>query len=830
MDLDALRVPVDRLTCRCDPDSLGFETTEELSPLEGTVGQDRAISALDFGLNVEAPGYNIYVVGYPGTGRTTTLLGFLNRVASEHPTPDDWCYLHNFHDPLQPLAVHVPPGMGRQLVHDMEELLRDCLRGIPGAFESEEYRTRVDEAMRGIQTQRDSITQSIDEEAHRQGFTVQPSPTGILTTPLMNGQPISREVYDALSEEDRTALRTKSEALQEFINKRLVDMRRVEREAFRLRAQVDKDLVRSVTAPAFMELKEKYKDIPALLAYVDDVREDVAEHADEFRVHEEQRQQQEQMQGEAAIVRDIPEAERFIRYKVNVLVDNSRTAGAPVIFEWSPSYYNLFGRVEYRPRFGAAATDLTMVRPGAIHLANDGYLAIQAKDILANPLVWETLKRVLRSGEARIENLAEQYSSIPTSTLRPQPIPISAKIVLMGTPMLFALLQRADEDFRKFFKVKADFDLSMDKTPDNMQFYASFVCNRCRDLNVKPFHKGAVAKLVEYASRLVEDQDRLTTRFIDIADLITEADYWARHDGSSRLVMGEHIAKAIQQKTYRSNLPEKRLQDFIDDGTIMIDAEGAVVGQVNGLSVLMLGDYTFGRPVRITARTSLGRGQVANIDREAQMTGRIHNKGFFILTSYLMSKYGQDRPVSVRSSIGFEQTYDEVEGDSASAAELYALLSSLSGMAIQQGIAATGSVNQFGQVQAIGGATYKVEGFYDVCKAKGLTGEQGVVIPRANVKNLVLRDDVVLAVKEGRFHVWAVDTVEQGMELLTGIPMGQPDAAGSYPEGTINHALIKHLDRLAEKARELSRREGGEDGQTAASNSQANAPGPEGSS
>ncbi|MBI2171302.1 MAG: AAA family ATPase [Chloroflexi bacterium] len=823
MDLDALRVPVDKLTCRCDPDSLGFETTEELSPLEGTVGQDRAIAALDFGLNVEAPGYNIYVVGYPGTGRTTTLLGFLNRVASEHPTPDDWCYLHNFRDPLQPLAVRVPPGIGRQLVQDMEELIRDCLRNIPGAFESEEYRTKVEEAMRGVQTQRESITQSIDEEAQRQGFTVQPSPTGILTTPIINGQPISREVYNALSEEVKAALRVKSEALQEFINKRLIELRRVEREVFRLRAQVDRDLVRSVTAPAFMELKEKYKDIPAVLAHMDDVREDIAEHVDEFRVHEEQRQQQEQTQDEAAAVRDIPEAERFTRYRVNVLVDNGRTEGAPVIFEYNPSYYNLFGRVEYRPRYGTAATDLTMVRPGAIHLANGGYLALQAKDILANPLAWGTLKHVLRTGEARIENFAEQNSSIPTATLRPEPIPISAKIVLMGTPQLFALLQRADEDFRKFFKVKADFDLSMEKTPENIRFYACFVCNRRRDFNIKPFHKGAVAKLVEYASRLVEDQERLTTRFIDIADLITEADYWARHDGSSRLVMAEHIAKAIQQKTYRSNLPEERIQDFTDDGAIMIDTAGAVVGQVNGLSVLMLGDYTFGRPVRITARTSLGRGQVANLDREAQMTGRVHNKGFFILTSYLMGKYGQDRPLNVRSSIGFEQTYDEVEGDSASAAELYALLSSLSVMPIKQGIAVTGSVNQFGQVQAIGGAIYKVEGFYDVCKAKGLTGQQGVVIPMTNVKNLILRDDVVQAVKEGRFHVWAVDTIEQGMELLTGVPMGQPNDAGSYPEGTINHAIIKNLDRLAERARELFHRDDGEDGQPAAANSPATA-------
>ncbi len=822
MDQNALLVPTEDLTCTCDPDSLGFESTEELSPLEGTVGQDRAISALDFGLNVDTPGYNIFVVGYPGTGRTSTLTGFLQRIAAEQPTPNDWCYVHNFHDPLQPVAISVPPGMGRKLVQDMEELLRDCQRDIPRAFESDEYRANVEQAMRNIQSQREAISQRIEQEAQRQGFLVQPSPSGIVTTPIINGQPISREMFNILADDAKAALRIKSEALQEFINQRLIELRRVEREAFHLRSQVDRDLVRSVTATIFAELKQTYKDVPMLLAYFEDVQGDIAEHVDDFRSHEEpsQQQQQEQNTPDAAVMQNLMEAERYTRYKVNVLVDNSRTKGGPVIFEWSPSYYNLFGRVEYRPRFGLAATDLTMVRPGAVHLASGGYLVLQAKDVLSTPLGWETLKRVLRSGEARIENLAEQFSSIPTSTLRPQPIPVNPKIILLGTPYLYTMLLRADEDFRKFFKVKADFDLSMEKTPENARFYASFICNRSRDFNVKPFHKGAVAKLVEYASRLVEDQTRLTTRFIDIADLVTEADYWSRHDGNGRLVLAEHVAKAIQQRNYRSNLTEERHQDMVDDGTIMLDTKGAKVGQVNGLSVLMLGDYTFGRPVRITASTSLGRGQVANIDREAQMTGRIHNKGFFILTSYLMSKYGQERPVNIRASIGFEQSYDEIEGDSASAAELYALLSSLADVPIKQSMAVTGSVNQFGQVQAIGGAIYKIEGFYQVCKSKGLTGEQGVVIPRSNVKNLVLQDEVVQAVKDGKFHVWAVESIDQGMELLTDMPMGQPDAKGNYPEGTIGNAIAKKLEHLAEKARELGRMAGDGDqsagGQTAA--------------
>lgn len=808
MDTESLKVPPERLTSYCDPDSLGFETTREVEPLDRTVGQNRAVSALEFGLNINTPGYNIYVAGFPGTGRTTTLSNFLKQVAKERPVPDDWCYVHNFRDPLQPVAVRLPAGMGRQLVEDTEELLRDCLRDIPHAFESDNYRTRVEEAMREIQQQRESITQGIESGARQQGFMVQPSPMGIITTPIKDGQPLSREQYNQLPDEERNALRQKSEALQEFINQQLTELRRVEREAVRRRTQVDRDVVLAIIDPIFNDLKEKYQAIPEMVRYLEDTRQDIAQNVDDFRSQDEQQPQQQGREGAAA--REAAEAERFLRYRVNVLVDHSNTQGAPVIFEYSPTYYNLFGRVEYRHRLGTAATDLTMIRPGAIHLANGGYLAVQVRDVLSNPLVWETLKRTLRSREARIENIAEQFSPIPTSTLRPQPIPVQTKIVLMGTPLLINLLQRVDEDFRKFFKVKADFDLSMERTPENTRFYASFVCNQCRDFDVRPFHKTAVARLVNYASRLVEHQGRLTTRFIDIADLITEADYWAKQDGDSPVVMEHHVAKAIRERIYRSNLPEERLQQFINDGTIMIDTDGAVVGQVNGMSVLDLGDYVFGRPVRVTARSSLGRGQVANIDREAQLTGRIHNKGFLILTGYLMGKYGQDKPVSVRSSISFEQTYDEVEGDSASSAELYALLSSLADLPINQGIAVTGSVNQRGEIQAIGGATHKIEGFFEVCKAKGLTGHQGVIIPEDNVKNLVLRDDVVQAVRDGLFTVYAVETVEQGMEILTDMPAGEPDDKGSYPKDTLNYAIHKKLEHLAEKARELAGQGGGE--------------------
>ena len=804
MDIQSLKVTVDQLTSNCDPESLGFETTKEIEPLEGTVGQNRAVSALEFGLGIDAPGFNMFVVGFPGTGRTTTLTNFLRRAAKDRPVPDDWCYVHNFHDQLQPVAVRLPAGVGRQLVQDTEELLHDCQRDIPHAFESAEYRTRVEEAMGEIQQRREAVTQGIESAAAQQGFVVQPSPMGIVTTPVKDGDPISREQYNELPEGERNELRKTSESLQEFINQQLTELRRVEREATRRRTEVDREVVLAVIGPIFNDLMEKYQAIPALTHYLEDVRQDIADHVDDFQSQDDQQAQQQTR--EAAMAREAAEADRFLRYKINVLVDNSTTQGAPVLFEYNPTYYNLFGRVEFRPRFGTAATDLTMIRPGAVHMTNGGYLALQAKDVLLSPQVWETLKRVLGSGEARIENIAEQFSPIPTSTLRPQPIPVQTKIMLMGTPMLFNTLQRIDEDFSKLFKVKVDFDVSMERTPETSRFYASFVCTQCRDSNVRPFHKTAVAKLVDYASRLVEHQGRLTTRFIAIADLIIEADHWAKRDSGSAVVMGDHIAKAIQERIYRSNLPEEKLHQFINDGTIKIDSEGAVVGQINGMSVLDLGDHLFGRPVRITARTSLGRGQVAHIDRETQLTGRIHNKGFLILTGYLMGKYGLDKPLSIRSSIGFEQTYDEVEGDSASSAELYALLSSLSDIPINQGLAVTGSVNQRGEIQAIGGATYKIEGFFDVCKAKGLTGRQGAVFPKDNIRHLVLRDDVVQAVRDGLFTIYAVESIEQGMEVLTGVPAGEPDESGSYPENTLNYAINKNLEHLAAKAREMAGR------------------------
>ena len=492
-----------------------------------------------------------------------------------------------------------------------------------------------------------------------------------------------------------------------------------------------------------------------------------------------------------------------MKYRVNGLVDNAGCDYAPVVFEHSPTYYNLFGRIDNRARMGALVTDHMMIKAGAIHEANGGFLVLQAHDLLASPLSWQTLKRTLRSAEVRIENMGEQYTPLPTSTLRPKPIPVNAKIVIVGTPDLLRLLQALDQDFRRYFKVVAHFDTVMRRSPENVARYAAFVASRSREGGLRPFHKTAVARIIDYSSRLAEHQEKLTTRFMDVDDILTEANYWAG-SAESGVVMDGHVERAIEQRRYRSGMTEDRLRELIEDGTIHISTEGGSVGQVNGLAIVVLGDAVFGKPNRITARVSLGRGHLVNVERETKLSGKIHDKGFVVLTGYLRGKYGRDKPLSLNASIGFEQSYSEVDCDSASSTELYALLSAISGIPIAQGIAVTGSVDQNGNVQAIGGATQKIEGFFEICKSKGLTGRQGVVLPRDNLKHLALHDDVSGAVEAGRFHIYGVSTVDEGIEVLTGIPAGERQEDGTYLDGTVHHFVEGRLREMAQTARDFA--------------------------
>jgi len=746
----------------CDPDCLGFETTADLPELHGSVGQDRAMAAITFGLEMESKGYNIFAAGPTGTGRNFAVVSHAKAAAAKQPTPDDWCYVYNFHDSGRPVALRLPPGMGPQFAKDVDALIATCRQEIPRAFESESYEERKEQATGDVQAQRNRVLQELDEQARSEGFMIQPTPMGLVTVPLADGKPISREQFEQLSEEERSAINERTEQLRGRMQEALSQARQLEKEARSRLEELDREVAMGAVGDRFGEVKEKYKNYPAVIAYLDHVSEDVVAHQAEFRGAE-------QAASEGRAAEAVP-----ARYRVNVLVTQEDGDGAPVVEENSPTYYNLLGRLEYRPVAGGAITDHTLIKPGAVHRANGGYLILQAMDLLLAPFAWDAMKRALRSQEATIENIGEQWTPVPAATLRPERIPLDLKVILVGSPLIYFLLYQYDEDFGKLFKVKADFDVDMNADEAACRSYATFIATYCRGHGLKPLDKNAVARLIDYGKRLAEDREKLSTRFAEVANLLEEASFWAGKDGAD-VITAEHVERTLQQKDYRAERIEDRVHELIQRGDLVVDVDGPRVGQVNGLAVLDVGDHAFGRPSRITARATPGRAGVVNIEREARLSGQIHQKAVLILGGYLTGTYGGSAPLSLSATIAFEQSYGPVEGDSASCAELYAILSSLSGVPIQQGIAMTGSVDQYGNVQVIGGVNYKIEGFYTVCKLKGLTGNQGVMIPRQNVKNLMLKPEVVKAVKEGQFHVWAVSRVDEGIEALTGVRAGSPD-------------------------------------------------------
>ena len=794
MVVERFDIPAEALNKKCDPDVLDFETTEEIASLEGMIGQDRAFSAFELSLDIQEPGFNLFISGPPGTGRNTALKAHLEREAARKRVPPDCGYVYNFRDHSQPEPISLPCGTLRVLAADMNELVDTVRRDVPKVFESDDYRERMEAAMKGLQARRQEMTEDLEKTAIQAGFTLRSTPAGITPVPMREGRPLSEQDYATMSKSERESINERASSLQQTIIRVLADIRRLGKAAQQEGREVDKEIVRFTLTPIINELQEKYADHTAVVTYLDHVEADMVEHLDALKPSD-----------PVPVLSGWPSGDEdpFVKYRVNILVDNTSCEYAPVVFEHNPTYYNLFGRIDYRARMGALVTDHMMVKGGAIHEANGGFLVLQAHDLLASPLSWQTLKRTLRSGEVRIENMGEQYTPLPTSTLRPQQIPVDAKIVIVGTPDILRLLQVLDQDFRRYFKVVAHFDTVMERSPENVAKYAAFVAARSREGGLKPFHKTAVARIIDYSSRLTEHQEKLTTRFMDVDDILTEAHYWASSAGSSA-VMGDHVEKAIEQRRYRSGMTEDRYRELIEEGTIFIPTEGEAIGQVNGLAVLSFGEVLFGRPSRITARVSLGRGQLVNVERETKLSGKIHDKGFMVLTGYLRGKYGGDKPLSLNASIGFEQNYSEVDGDSASSTELYALFSAISGIPIAQGIAVTGSVDQNGNVQAIGGATPKIEGFFEVCKRKGLTGRQGVIVPRDNLKHLALHDDVVGAVKAGRFHIYGVATVDEGIEILTGVPAGERQEDGTYLDGTVHHLVERRLQEMAHAAREFA--------------------------
>ncbi len=793
---ERLRLAPDAVRWRCDPAVFPFETTAELPAEEIVVGQERAVRALDFGLTVPQIGYNVFVTGPVGTGRTTYTRKKVGDLAATRPTPPDWCYVTNFQQPDQPVAISLPAGSGDRFRREIDALIDELKDGIRKLLASERFAVRRTELVRGYEARINEIWQTLEGEARRLSFALERTPAGIFPVAIgPSGEPLTPEMIERLGEQQREELQQRGRNLQQDIGEALRQVRNLEREAREELRNLERDAVSSVVERAIGPLKDAYRTQPRVVNYLDGLHRDVIDHLDEFKEEEE---------GPRLPFPMLPGVGRrtdpYQRYRVNLLVDNGATRGGPVVFETNPTYYNLIGKVEYRGEFGALVTDFTMIKAGALHRANGGYLILQLKDVLMVPLSWEALKRALRSQEIRIENIGEQLGLLPTATLRPEPIPLDVKVAIIGSPVLYHLLYVLDEDFRKLFKIKADFDVDIDRSQATLNEYARAIGTICTREGLLPFRRDAVARVMEYSVRVAGDQEKLSARFNEVTEIIYEASAWARRGGAD-VVRAEHILQALEEKVYRSNRVEERIREAIARGQLLVDIEGTKVGQVNGLAVHALGDYAFGRPNRITARTFVGSRGVVNIEREAQLSGKIHTKGVFILGAYLGGRYAQDRPLSLNGSITFEQSYDEVEGDSASSTELYTLLSDLAGVPIDQSIAVTGSVNQHGEIQPIGGVNEKVEGFYYVCKAIGLSGRQGVLLPHQNARNLMLNDEVAEAVRQGRFHLWAVRTVDEGLEILTGLPAGDADVAGRFPEGTLNARVARRLEELAERLR-----------------------------
>jgi predicted ATP-dependent protease len=776
-----------------------------MTPLEDFIGQERAIRAIEFGLGVDKPGFNIFVTGLTGTGKTSIIKAFLKKITSQKatsstdsPDPEDWCYVYNFSDPDRPQALKIRRGWGKVLRSDMEQLIQTLLREAKKMFESDDYARQRQEMIEQLQKKQQEMMESLMQEASQNGFTLRMTPSGIVLLPTKDGKPMQEAEYLALSQEEKKQLEERRGEIEKKVEAALREGKKLEREINEKLGAAETQAADYLVRTPLADLKEKYRDFPKVLAYLDSVRDHILKNLQRFKAAE----TAPTMTPMGPMLFGEPPGDPFLPYRVNVFVDNGDSQGPPIIVETNPTYHNLIGVVEKKPIAGGYFTDFTLIKSGSISRANGGYLVLYDRDVLSNAGVWEALQRVIKNRELRIEEPGTFFGFVPPQGLRPEPIPTDTKVIMIGDPYLYRTLASVDPDFRETFKVKADFNFEIHRSQESVTALACFISDYCNREGLRHFDTDAVARVIEQCARKVEDQNKLSTRFSDMVDLLIESNYWAGKE-TAELVSGKHVERAVMEKTFRLNLIEKHLQELIAEGTVLVDVDGAETGQVNGLAVYSMGDFSFGKPTRITAKTFMGRGGIINIERESKLSGKTHDKGVLILGGYLGGKYAQESPLSLASTICFEQSYDGVDGDSASSTELYAILSSLSEIPIRQGIAVTGSVNQNGEVQAIGGVNQKIEGHYDVCRLKGLTGEQGVMIPRANLRNLMLRPDVVEAVKENKFHIYAVGTIDEGIQLLTGTPAGERDGAGGYPEGTVNHAVQKKLRQFTELQKKL---------------------------
>ncbi len=785
----------------CNPSQFAFKDTSELASLDLVIGQERAVHAIEFGLDMRSPGYNIFVTGAEGTGKSTIVRDLTARFAKTQPVPDDWCLVNNFSDEFRPRAVALPPGRGPSFAKKINRLVNDLKKEIPKAFETEAYLKKLAAVKSRFSSRQQSIFQKIERFATERSLHIDSSQKEFPVVPVVEGKILSAEDYQKLPDGVKAEIDEKVAQIQAEMER---SGRKIEKLSQQLHTDIERLMSEAVLAPVQKRvdpLRADFKERGEVRDYLNALQADIVENFASFMPAE---------KGEPPAAGECPQPAKapFQKYQVNVLVHREVMKGAPVIYETNPTFFNVVGRIEKRAYMGTVNTDFTLVLAGSLLNANGGCLIMEIEPLLMHPYVWEALKRSLQTKRLDIEDVPEE-SAFGTTSLRPQPIPLEVKVILLGSYEAFEMLQNYDSKFNKIFKVRADFDQEVARTPETEQLYARFIARVCREENLLPFNPRGVAAIVEFGEKYVSDQNKLSIRFGPLLGVLKESDYWARRQ-RAKVTSEKHVVRAFQEHRFRYSLYEQKVHESYRDGSIMIDVTGAVAGQINGLAVYQIGEYSFGRPARITAETFMGKGGVVNIEREADLSGSTHDKGVLILSGYLGSVFAQHHPLSLAISITFEQSYSDIDGDSASSTELYAILSSLSGIPIRQGIAVTGSVNQKGRVQAIGGVNQKVEGFFEVCREKGLTGEQGVIIPIANVQNLMLRKDVVDAVRKKKFHVYRVSRVEEGIEILTGVRAGRPDAEGLYPPGTVFGEVQKKLKAYIDRARR-AKAEAGED-------------------
>ncbi len=801
-------VPVEQLRWRCDPENIAFSTTKDISSSEMIVGQERAQAAIQLGLDMKSLGYNIFVAGPPGTGRRTAIRHLVDQVEKEGEIPEDNCYVNNFKDPDMPRLISLPPGKGKAFRRDMEEFISSLKRSIPLIFESDDYQRKGREILKKSKEKERSIIKDMEKKLQKENFSlvqVQAGPyVGPGIFPVVMDKPVPIEQLEKMVEdgkfpkEEFERLKKKHLELSEKVTKVFQESKKLGKGVRAELTSLEKESVLPGVKELIEEIKGRYQNDKVNI-YMDEIQGDIIENIGRFKEMAEKPEQQ--LPAVLGVSLPSPE-DKFRTYQVNIIIDNSEAKGPPVIIETSPTYRNLFGMIERNiGRAGVWRTDFMQIKAGSFLKANGGYLIIDAREALLEPGVWIGLKRSLKNEKMEIQNYDPLFI-FGSSALKPESINIAVKVVLVGDEFLYRLLYNFDEDFQKIFKIKGDFDSVAPKNGEALQQYSAFIKKVCDKEGLKPFDKTGIAAIIEFGVRQAGKKKKISTKFNHIADILREANYWAKKE-KSEYVVESHVDKAIEKSINRVNLIEDKIQEMIEEGTIMIDCEGMVIGQVNGLSVYQLGDYMFGKPSRITANTSMGKAGIINIEREADLSGPTHNKGVLILTGYLRGKYAQDKPLTLSASVCFEQSYSGVEGDSASSTEVYALLSSLSGLPLKQEIAVTGSVNQKGEIQPIGGVNHKIEGFYGVCKAKGLTGTQGVMIPQQNIEDLMLQKNVVEAVKENKFHIYPIKTIDQGIEILTGCKSGERREDGGYEKGSVNYLVDKKLEDLAYRMKDF---------------------------